>query len=171
MSRTIHLDTLDQIQIASPCTADWNQMEGDDRSRHCAHCNLRVYNLSAMTREEAEALVFGAQGRVCARLYRRADGTVLTQDCPVGLRLIRQRAARTARRIAAAVACLIGGGLALGAGREASPGRLRELKPFSTFCNWIAPKRAVPPMGRVTMGVACIRPAAPSSPPVSQAQR
>jgi hypothetical protein len=40
-----------------------------------------------MRRDEATALLQQAgKGRVCVRFYRRADGTVLTQDCPVGLR-------------------------------------------------------------------------------------
>lgn len=78
---------LDQITIASPCAADWHDMQGDDRRRFCAQCKLHVHDLRAMTRDEAEALLQAAgQGRVCVRLHRRADGRVLTRDCPVGLR-------------------------------------------------------------------------------------
>lgn len=78
---------LDGISIASPCSADWNTMQGDDRRRFCAQCKLHVYDLSAMSTADAERLLRGAdQGRVCVRLFRRADGTVLTRDCPVGLR-------------------------------------------------------------------------------------
>src|SRR5260370_15414772 len=47
-----------------------------------------VYNLSEMTRREAEALVREKEGQLCARLYRRADGTILTSNCPAGLRAI-----------------------------------------------------------------------------------
>lgn len=32
----------------------------------------------------------------CTRIYRRQDGTILTQDCPVGLAAIRRRFARIA---------------------------------------------------------------------------
>ncbi|HEV3315916.1 MAG TPA: carboxypeptidase-like regulatory domain-containing protein [Candidatus Angelobacter sp.] len=77
-------DLLRRVQVASPCTADWEQMAGDDRIRHCPACNLNVYNLSAMTVREAAHLVSGHQGRLCVRYYRRADGTILTQDCPRG---------------------------------------------------------------------------------------
>jgi hypothetical protein len=35
-----------------------------------------------MTRRDAEALLKQTNGNIC--LYRRADGTVLTEDCPVG---------------------------------------------------------------------------------------
>ena len=44
-----------------------------------------------MKREEAEALLLTTEGRLCVRFYRRADGTILTQNCPVGLRAIKQR--------------------------------------------------------------------------------
>ncbi len=74
------------IRIASPCSTDWNKMQGDDRVRHCADCNLNVYNFAAMTDLEVERLIAKTQGRLCARIYRRADGTILTQNCPVGLR-------------------------------------------------------------------------------------
>jgi hypothetical protein len=78
---------LDQIKIASPCSADWEQMEGNDRVRFCAECKKNVFNLSAMTRRDAEALIQGKNGDMCARLYRRADGTVLTEDCSVGFNM------------------------------------------------------------------------------------
>jgi hypothetical protein len=78
---------LDQIKIASPCSADWEQMEGNNRVRFCSECKKNVFNLSAMTRRDAEALLQETNGNLCTRLFRRADGTVLTDDCPVGLRI------------------------------------------------------------------------------------
>jgi hypothetical protein len=42
---------------------------------------------------EAERLVVEKEGRLCVRFHRRADGTVLTRDCPVGLRRWLARAA------------------------------------------------------------------------------
>jgi hypothetical protein len=56
-------------------------MAGNDRVRHCAQCNLNVYNFSAMTSAEAEELISNHQGRLCGRLYQRRDGTFLTSDC------------------------------------------------------------------------------------------
>jgi hypothetical protein len=81
---------LEQLRIASPCQADWSQMKGDERVRFCGQCRLNVYNLSGMSRGEAEALVQKAEGRVCVRLWKREDGTVLTRDCPVGIAAIRK---------------------------------------------------------------------------------
>jgi hypothetical protein len=82
---------LNSINVASPCSADWNEMYGDERKRFCGDCKLNVYNLSGMTRDEAEALVMNAEGRLCVRFYRRADGSVITQDCPVGWAKFKQR--------------------------------------------------------------------------------
>jgi hypothetical protein len=89
-------DRIDRLRIASPCPASWEKMTGDDRVRFCDQCNLHVYNISEMTRKQAEALIAKTEGRICAKLHRRADGTVLTKDCPVGLRAIRRRVSRVA---------------------------------------------------------------------------
>lgn len=87
---------LKNVRVASPCRADWTQMSGDARVRHCAECKLNVYNLSEMSRREAEELIASHEGRLCVRFYRRADGTVLTRDCPVGLRQIVRKVSRVA---------------------------------------------------------------------------
>ena len=99
------MNKLDRIRIASPCPVSWEHMKGNDRVRFCDQCQLNVYNLSSMSSIEAEALLVSTEGRLCARFYRRSDGTVLTKDCPVGLRALRRRVAQTA----AAVFAIIGG--------------------------------------------------------------
>jgi hypothetical protein len=91
---------LDNVRIASPCSADWDDMSGDARVRFCGRCEKNVYNLSAMTRAAAEALISEKEGRLCVRFYQRADGTMLTADCPVG--------ARRQRRLARAWAAISG---------------------------------------------------------------
>jgi hypothetical protein len=60
-------------------------MAGDDRTRFCGSCSKHVYNIASMTADEAKALIVETEGRVCLRIYKRKDGTVLTADCPVGL--------------------------------------------------------------------------------------
>lgn len=87
---------LDRTYVATPCTADWERMEGDEKKRFCGQCSLHVYNVSAMSRGEAEALIARTEGRLCMRLYRRADGTAITRDCPVGLRAVRRHVSRAA---------------------------------------------------------------------------
>ena len=116
---------LDSLRIASPCTADWATMSGDDKQRFCAQCKLHVHDLSAMTQDEAMDLLRGAgQGRVCVR-FRRADGRVLTRDCPVGLRRrLRGMWVRAAALVAAlwtASACAREGVSGSGGGGAADP--------------------------------------------------
>lgn len=80
---------LEAIQIANPCSADWDKMRGDDRTRFCQSCAKNVYNLSDMTRAQAQQLVNEKEGRLCVQFYQRADGTMLTDQCPIVLRPVR----------------------------------------------------------------------------------
>ena len=86
---------LANVLLASPCDVPWSTMVGDDRVRHCGACKKDVHNLSAMTRDELDAFLIAAQGTSgpmpCISLFQRADGTVLTADCPVGVRRRRAR--------------------------------------------------------------------------------
>ena len=100
---------LDNIRIASPCPANWDEMFGDDRKRHCGECKLNVYNLSGMTRREAEDLLVNSEGRLCVRYFRRADGSILTKNCPVGWAAVKQRVSRVATAVFSMIAGLFGG--------------------------------------------------------------
>ena len=91
MSQT---DLLKSLRVASPCHVSWDDMTGDDRVRFCSSCQLNVYNFAAMTSDEVRSFIANSEGRVCGRLYRRSDGTILTRDCPVGLRAIRRKVSR-----------------------------------------------------------------------------
>ena len=63
------------------CDADWNRMQGDERSRHCKECNKNVYNLLETPLPEILDLVQKKEGRFCGRFYLRNDGTVTLQEC------------------------------------------------------------------------------------------
>lgn len=115
------LDNLDDIRIASPCNADWDRMAPVDseegaRARFCGSCEKNVYDLSSMTRPAALALIERHEGHCCVRFYKRTDGTVLTEDCPVGFQAALRRAqlrtvagiASCAGAIASVVAFLLG---------------------------------------------------------------
>jgi len=86
----IAIPALDSLKVASPCDASWADMVGDDRVRHCGQCDKKVFNLSAMTRREA-ASVLAEEAAPCVRFYQRADGTLMTSDCPVGRKKKRVR--------------------------------------------------------------------------------
>ncbi len=112
--RLLQLKVLNDVQVAAPCSADWNEMEGDDKVRYCGECRLHVFNLSAMDLEEAAERVSQASDRLCVRFFRRHDGTVLTRDCPVGV----ERKARRRRVFLRASAAVAGAGVAaLGLGK------------------------------------------------------
>lgn len=96
---------VNRLRVASPCPVGWESMKGDDRKRLCEVCEINVYNISSLTNAEVKNLVGGQNGRLCVRLYRRTDGTVLTKDCPVGLRAVRKRIGKT---VSVAFAAILG---------------------------------------------------------------
>ena len=115
-------DWLNEIEVASPCGEDWAAMAGGERARHCASCKQDVYDLSGLTRAEGVELVRRAQGgeEICVRFRRRADGTVLTADCPSQVK--RARVVRKGLRgVAASAAALLGGALAQGCEPNTAP--------------------------------------------------
>lgn len=101
---------LDTLRIASPCNESWDGMIGDERTRFCPKCQKNVHNVSEMTRDEAETFLESVAGAACVRMYQRTDGTVLTADCPVGVRK---------KRVKRLFLATIGGGLAAAAGAVA----------------------------------------------------
>lgn len=143
--------SLQQLRIASPCTASWEDMEGDDRSRFCEQCKLNVYNFAEMTQGEIEQLILRKEGRVCARLFRRRDGTVLVRDCPIGFAAIRRRAVWMVGKIAALITIAIGG--FAWAMDFANPYRdrttLESGQPFATLSRWL---REPEPQVRMFLG-------------------
>lgn len=112
---------LDRVTVAAPCDAGWENMVGNERVRFCAKCSMNVYNLSGMTKTDAERLVVQAEGRLCIRFYRRADGTIMTKNCPIGLRALKVRAARVATATASAALSFFAGLLAAAGLRERPP--------------------------------------------------
>jgi len=141
---------LNNIRIASPCSANWNEMYGDERKRFCAECKLNVYNLSEMTKAQAESFVQNAEGRVCVRLYRRKDGTVITQDCPVGWAKIRQRARAVATAAFSLILSLFSGLLLVSVFARQRSSEVGVLRPLATPTPKSTPK-TMPLMGAVAL--------------------
>ena len=65
---------LAQVRVASPCTAEWDAMKGNDVVRFCEHCAKHVHNLSAMTPRRAQRLIEDSGANLCVRYYPRPDG-------------------------------------------------------------------------------------------------
>jgi hypothetical protein len=94
---------IDELQVASPCSVPWSGMNGNDTVRSCVQCEKNVYDLSLLTRAESSDLIREKEGKLCIRFYKRFDGTVLTADCPKGLRAIRKSYLKSRARVLAVV--------------------------------------------------------------------
>jgi hypothetical protein len=162
-------DVIGNVTVASPCSARWGHMVGDERVRFCLQCQKNVYNFSAMTAEEIARVVREKEGRLCARFYRRADGTMLTADCTMGTgRLWRQ--VRT-RLFASAALVAVAASAAVASGSKethiAKPPRNNRLTLLwddakAQVKSWFGVK----PQNRAIMGDICITP--PPAPPKAQ---
>lgn len=77
-------------------------MTGSESVRFCHSCKLNVYNIAQFSDSEAQEIF--AQNlngnRMCTRIYRRPDGTVMTDNCPRALRRLRDWRNRTFSAIA-----------------------------------------------------------------------
>ncbi len=143
---------LNNLKVASPCSMSWHKMQGDDRVRFCGQCILNVYNLSGMKRREAESLLREHEGRLCVRYFQRADGTVMTKDCPVGLRLARKAALRTIGMAAALCVLLFNLAATFGIGSRTRHASLTYAEPFRSLNRWLSPARVFPVrMGRIAI--------------------
>jgi hypothetical protein len=106
-------DLFADLAVPNPCTAQtWEEMQGNDKKRHCSLCKRNVYDLSAMTRSEGERLL-AQPGDLCVRFCQREDGAILTSDGPVGRQEKRRRShagfwVALATSLAAAFACALG---------------------------------------------------------------
>jgi len=67
-----------------------------------------VYNLSLLSRLAAEELLTKKNGKLCALLYVRKDGSIMNSDCPVGLTELRKRIMRRVSGVVAAIFALLG---------------------------------------------------------------
>lgn len=100
---------LNNIKIASPCSANWDEMYGNERRRFCGECKLNVYNLSGMKKYDAENLLRVSEGRVCVRYFQRSDGTILTADCPVAWAKVKHRLTVAATAVFSMLLAILGG--------------------------------------------------------------
>lgn len=67
---------LDQLKIQSPCPKKWADFSGSDGRRYCDSCSKHVYNLSSMSRLEAEALLRLKRGDLCVAYRMTKEGKI-----------------------------------------------------------------------------------------------
>lgn len=161
------MQLLDQVRVAKPCPASWSEMSGDDRARHCSLCRLNVYNLSGMTRDEAESFLQKAEGRVCVRYYERADGKVMTRDCPKGMAAVRKSAAMSVLMIATVWTTAVSFLLAKPIPRakfEEVKAQVRESEPIKSIIDKMSPPPPVV-MGKMSVTMGMVAPTPPTHVP------
>ena len=138
-------------------------MHGNGRVRFCSLCQKNVYDLSALDSAAGQALVEEHEGSLCVRFYQRSDGTMLTTDCPLGVRRLTRRVAFWAAgmMVACFAACMVGFAAVSGptvkeTGKKAGFARLRQIKPLEPIIEWLDPSppimgfliRPLPPPAR-----------------------
>ncbi len=100
---------LDSLMLSFSCPVLWDSMEGDERERLCRQCDKKVYNISQMSKKEAEELLqsSGEGAKKCVKFYQRKDGTITTDECPQFLRPVRDHCRRAFHAVSLAIALLI----------------------------------------------------------------
>lgn len=73
------LPVLPQVRIKTPCQMNWDEMDGDASKRFCGHCQKHVHNFSEMDSNSVSKLLGSGQS-VCAKIRKRADGSIITKD-------------------------------------------------------------------------------------------
>lgn len=156
------LPVLQNLRVASPCDASWDDMSGDDRQRFCDACEKHVYDLTVLSPPEIVELIEETEGKFCGRLYQRTDGRVLTDDCPVGVRRIIHQAKRRTFRAAAMALTLAGSLIASLAYKEAVDGFVgRTVETIETHT-----PPPLPPPEHIVAGKIAVPPPPPPEPEI-----
>lgn len=79
----VRLDrNLEQARVAHPCPLPRAlEPTETERVRRCQDCNLNVFNLEGLGRDDAETLIHTATNRFCVSLYQRGDGQHQVEEC------------------------------------------------------------------------------------------
>lgn len=86
----------EELPVKFPCHVDWRRMTPVEGGRFCGDCRKTVRDLSALTEEEAKALLRAARpGELCMRARVDAEGEIVfarPQVIPTGLLFKARRA-------------------------------------------------------------------------------
>jgi carboxypeptidase family protein len=117
---TTRRNLLDRVEITSPCAANWDEMKGTDQIRYCSECQKYVYNLSEMTRREAEAILVNRGNQMCARLIRDLEGQTITVESLPPVRLLGWKPGPVANVVVSALISIAPAAAPLASGQVAS---------------------------------------------------
>ncbi len=86
----------EELPVKFPCHVDWRRMTPTEGGRFCGDCRKVVRDLSALTEDEAKALLRAARpGELCMRARVDAEGEIVfakPQVIPTGLLFKAKRA-------------------------------------------------------------------------------
>ena len=79
-------ERINQLTILTPCTLNWDELEGNRRTRFCQECGKNVHDFRNMTEAEVIAVMDNSPNDFCARITRTQDGQVITRPSLMPLR-------------------------------------------------------------------------------------
>ena len=72
------------------CPMNWEEMEEvGDRCRHCAKCELPVYDLVGLDAADIDELLAANDGEICGQAYIRNDNRLSFDECKYPRRILR----------------------------------------------------------------------------------
>lgn len=89
-------DLRKQLKIENPCSANWDEMIGNEWVRFCEHCRLTVNDLSPLTPKRVRRLIANSKGRLCVRFKQDHEGLPIIKSVPQQLHQIRKRVSKIA---------------------------------------------------------------------------
>lgn len=93
------------IQIPEPCHAEWDGMRPEEQGRFCFSCSKKVHDLSAMTKDEAAAVLRRAACEdLCVSYQHDEQGTVVFREPAPAMTVVPLARLRRPRSVAAMVA-------------------------------------------------------------------
>ncbi len=128
--------------VPNPCHEDWDLLSPEDRGHFCTVCETKVWDLSGLTKEEAEAFLRAREGEdLCVSYRENSAGEVVHRPSPIVPlgRLVRRLPAAAGLSLALA-ACSPGDS---GAQQEADS--TREAKPATETAPEPEPEPEVSP--------------------------
>lgn len=113
--------------VPKPCHEDWDKLTPVERGHFCTVCETKVWDLSSLTKEEADEFLRSTEGDLCVSYKERTDGEVVHREAPVVplSRLVRRLPAAASFSLALA-ACTPSG---QADGKDAQQDATHEAKP------------------------------------------
>jgi hypothetical protein len=100
-----NLRVFEEIDIKTPCSVPWGEIQGSGQIRSCQVCRKNVVDLIEFTTFEAARILNEPGSLPCVRICRASDGRIVTADNPAGIGI---RIWRGLRRRSAWAASLFG---------------------------------------------------------------